>query len=463
MANTMIWFRNDLRLHDNETLLKAIKKGEKVLPVFCFDERWFENTFLQFPKTDTFRANFLIESVKDLKNNLQKIGSNLLVCVGKPENIIPELASMYEIKEVFVSAEITDEEIKIENQIEKKLWKKGIALEKVWQSTLYPLENLPYPIKNLPDIFTQFRKSVEYKIKIKNILPTPQKINTVNSTTWGEIPTLSSLGLSSLQKDERQVLDFKGGESQALARLQTYLWKTEALSHYKETRNNLIGENYSSKFSPWLALGCISPRLIYSEVKKYEYKITKNDSTYWLIFELLWRDYFKFVAKKYGNKIFQLNGIHNKNLQWIENQSLFEAWKNAKTGIPFIDANMRELNYTGFMSNRGRQVVASFLTKDLKINWTWGAMYFESKLIDYDVCSNWGNWIYVAGVGNDPRENRYFNVITQAKKYDPKNEYIKLWIPELANNSETDFYNFDKIENANSYMQYPKPIIKLKE
>jgi deoxyribodipyrimidine photo-lyase len=159
--------------------------------------------------------------------------------------------------------------------------------------------------------------------------------------------------------------------------------------------------------------------------------VTKNESTYWLIFELIWRDYFRMITKKYGNRIFKAGGIKNKILQLRQDPDIFKRWTEGQTGIPFIDANMRELKQTGFMSNRGRQNVASFLVKDLKIDWRMGASYFEYTLIDYDVHNNWGNWNYVAGVGNDPREDRYFNTQLQAQRYDPSGKYVKRWLPEL--------------------------------
>jgi deoxyribodipyrimidine photo-lyase len=218
-----------------------------------------------------------------------------------------------------------------------------------------------------------------------------------------------------------------------LRRLNHYLWGSNSIATYKETRNGLIGSDYSSKFSPWLAQGCLSPKLIYHEIRRYEREKTSNDSTYWLIFELLWRDYFRLIGKKYGNRIFFKTGPQNKPMRHLrDNMELFHSWAEGKTGVPFIDANMRELNATGFMSNRGRQNTASFLVKDLKINWQIGAEYFESQLIDYDPCSNWGNWNYVAGVGSDPREDRYFNILTQARNYDAKGDYVRLWCPELA-------------------------------
>jgi len=225
---------------------------------------------------------------------------------------------------------------------------------------------------------------------------------------------------------------YKGGETEGNKRLKSYLWERGLLDTYKETRNGMLGDAYSTKLSAWLAIGALSPRKVYEEVKQYEQERIRNKSTYWLIFELLWRDYFRFIAKKYGIRLFQVSGIQDKGIDYRNDIAIFERWKNGETGVPFIDANMRELNASGFMSNRGRQNVASFLIKDLKVNWTWGAAYFESLLIDYDVCSNWGNWNYIAGVGNDPREDRYFNIMSQAKRYDPQGRYVRHWIPELA-------------------------------
>lgn len=430
----LIWFRNDLRIHDHEVLHKALqKKDTQIIPFYCFDERHYQDTALGFPKTDTFRAKFIIEAVQNLRQNLQDLGSNLIIRKGKPEEEILKIASDYGIKAVYTHQEVTHEELQVEQSLQEELWAKKIAFETFWGSTLFHLADLPYPIQSLPDIFTQFRKSVERRIKVRATFPKPTQLTELpEGLAEGEIPSLAQLGLADSAADQRSVLAFKGGEQAAWQRLKNYIWEQDLLKEYKETRNGLLGADYSSKFSAWLALGCISPRAIYEQVKRYEKDRISNQSTYWLVFELIWRDYFRFVAKKFGNAIFFQKGIKGKlPFKLYENEKLFEKWKNGKTGIPFIDANMIELKETGFMSNRGRQNVASFLVKDLQIDWTWGAMYFESVLIDYDVCSNWGNWNYVAGVGNDPRENRYFNIISQAKRYDSKGEYTKYWLPEL--------------------------------
>jgi deoxyribodipyrimidine photo-lyase len=190
--------------------------------------------------------------------------------------------------------------------------------------------------------------------------------------------------------------------------------------------------DYSSKFSPYLALGCLSARFIYHETKRYERERTSNQSTYWLIFELLWRDYFHFVARKYGSSLFLEGGIKNQPNRTRRSEKLIRAWKEGQTGNPFVDANMRELKATGYMSNRGRQNVASYFVKDLNQDWRVGAAWFESMLLDYDPCSNYGNWNYIAGIGNDPRENRYFNTVKQAHNYDGKGVYTHHWLPELS-------------------------------
>jgi deoxyribodipyrimidine photo-lyase len=430
MQNIIFWFRNDLRLHDNEALLQATKAG-KVIPVYIFDERQFKSTSLGFKRTGDFRAKFLLESVENLRENLRKIGSDLIIRTGKPEEILAIMAAEWQAAAVYASKEVTQEETTIEAKLSKKLKPLNIEIELIWIATLYHARDLPFQINFLPDIFTEFRKKVERSAKVRPTFDVLTQLPAIEKEIeLGQIPTLQDLGFEQNSTlDSRSVLDFKGGEDEALKRLDDYIWQKDLLKNYKETRNGLIGGDYSSKFSAWLSLGCISPRKIYEEVKKYEAEVVTNDSTYWLVFELIWRDYFHFVALKFGTRIFKTSGIKNDLMkQWKHDNVKFENWINGQTGVDFVDANMKELQLTGFMSNRGRQNVASYLIKDLGIDWTWGASYFESQLLDYDVCSNWGNWNYIAGVGNDPREDRYFNIATQVEKYDKNGDYMKLWL-----------------------------------
>lgn len=430
----LVWFRNDLRLSDHVALTRAIQQSQEVIPVYCFDPRQFGPTEFGFPKTGSHRANFLIQSIQSLRTSLKSIQGNLVVLQGKPEEELIKLAEETGAKAIFFSKEVTSEERNVDKSLERTAFSKGIACESFWQSTLYHIDDLPFPVKQTPEVFTHFRKEVEKQSKVRATLPTPKAINYPAEDLKGkegEIPELEIWGLGKPEAGSLSWMEVKGGEESALGRLRSYFWEKDLLKVYKETRNGLIGMDYSSKFSPWLALGCISPRTIYEEVKKYERERKKNDSTYWLIFELIWRDYFRFIAKKHGDKIFNIQGIRHQKDSWRRDKAQFQRWVEGLTGVPFVDANMRELKATGFMSNRGRQNVASFLVNDLGIDWTWGASYFESQLIDYDVCSNWGNWMYVGGVGNDPRENRYFNILRQAKNYDKKGDFVRLWIPEL--------------------------------
>ncbi len=427
LKTILVWFKSDLRLADNETWYRACQDGDFVIPVFIFDPRQFHPHPLGFNRVGAFRAQFLIESVLALKQNLASQGSELIVRIGEPEFIINQMASDYKVSDVYTAREIVNDEVFIMNKIEHRLNQLSVSLKQYWTSTMIHYEDIPWPIQRLPDMFTQFRKEVESESAVRAAFPIPE-IKPLPEIDPGVIPALEDLGLTQIARDNRSVIDYGGGEEKAWWRLNDYIWKKDLLQHYKETRNGLIGTDYSSKLSLALAHGCISSKSVYHEVKKYETERLKNDSTYWLIFELLWRDYFRFVAKKYGTRIFHESGIRNKKVQWKNDMEAFEKWRLGETGVRFVDANMKELLHTGYMSNRGRQNVASYLTKDLGINWTFGAAWFESQLIDYDPSSNWLNWAYVSGVGNDPRQDRYFNIESQVKRYDPKGDYMKRWL-----------------------------------
>jgi len=428
MRTSVVWFKSDLRLYDNETLYRAVEQSDRVIPVYCIDYSHFQRSEFGFWKTGNFRAKFLLESLSDLDANLRKIGSGLWLVKGKPEIEIPKIVQQYEAQRVYAKKEVAYEEKKTAERVEKELWKNKCSLEIYSTSTLYHSQDLPFPINEIPDVFTNFRKNVETETLIREVFPSPGQINSPNVPDLN-LPDLEDLGLEEIKPDKRQSIDFKGGESSGRERLQYYFFESHHLANYKEIRNGMTGADFSTKFSPWLTTGCLSPRGIYHEIKKYEKLYGANDSTYWLIFELMWRDYFRFMMKKYHNKFFQQNGIKKRDPNMpLHNQELLEKWINGKTGDDFVDANMMELKYSGYMSNRGRQNVASYLVNDLNLDWRYGAAYFEQQLIDYDVCSNWGNWAYQAGVGNDPRGKRQFNTQKQAEDYDPDGKYRKLWL-----------------------------------
>jgi deoxyribodipyrimidine photo-lyase len=428
MKTSLVWFKTDLRLHDNETFVKAIAQSDAVIPVYCFDDSHFVTTVYGFQKTGSFRTQFLLESLSDLDANLRALGSGLLILKGKPEIEIPKIVQQFKATKVFAKREVSYEEKQTEALVQAELFKLQCEFQTCSTSTLYHAEDLPFSIKDIPDVFTNFRKKTEKDAIIRTAFEKPTKITSPEIEPLN-LPTLDELGVSVVTMDQRAALQFKGGESVAIARLNHYFFESKCISNYKETRNGLVGADYSSKFSAWLALGCLSPRFIHQELKKYELQFGANESTYWLVFELLWRDYFRFMMKKYNSKFFQLAGIQNKGIPVNKhNTHQLHEWMDGQTGVDFVDANMIELKLTGFMSNRGRQNVASYLCNDLHLDWRYGAAYFEQQLIDYDVCSNWGNWAYLAGVGNDPRGNRYFNIEKQASDYDKNKVYRNLWL-----------------------------------
>jgi len=426
--STLYWFRNDLRLEDNPALQEALESGNDLVPVFVFDERWWQNDSWGFQKTGAFRTQFLLESVADLQRQLKAIGSNLLIRKGHTTAVFQELIEAYDCNAIFAQKEHTSEEITLEEEVAGLL--PAGALHLVEGFTLSNLSKLPFAISELPDQFTQFRKAVEKQGEWR---PLAEKVLSIPSADIPEstMPVMADFNQRRPGLDLRAALEFKGGSSEARKRLDHYFWDTKRLGVYKKTRNGLIGADYSSKFSPWLANGSISARAIVKEIHKYEEEHGANESTYWLIFELLWRDYFRLVSMKYGNAVFQEKGIKHEEKQWSKDLSLFGTWLEGKTNDAFVNANMRELTKTGWMSNRGRQNVASYLVHDLNIDWRMGAAAFEHFLLDYDPCSNYGNWMYVAGVGNDPRPNRKFNTNRQADMYDPKGAYQQLWNNEM--------------------------------
>ena len=422
--NSLVWFRNDLRVDDHNGLKSAIENSNKVIGFFCFNPQYYKENNLGFKKVDVFRLKFLIETIENLKQNLKKNNITLIIKVGNPIEELIKIISEKKINNIYLQKEWTRDEIDEENCLRKKCT--NVVFYNTYDQFLYHPKDVDGEF--ISDIFTSFRKYCEKKVDVRHISYLSKKLGTKNLLNDSyHTPSLHQLGFENFDIDDRSAFPFLGGSDSAKERLNYYLWRTKKISYYKHTRNGLIGLDYSSKFSAWLSNGSISPREIYWEIKEYERDIMKNQSTYWLIFELIWRDFFKYISLKYGNKIFMIGGILDKNYLWKNDIKLFNDWINGKTTEQFVNANMIELKQTGWMSNRGRQNVASFLAKDLKIDWRWGAKYFESKLIDYDVHSNYGNWMYVSGVGNDPRD-RKFNIKFQAERYDSENKYQKMWL-----------------------------------
>ena len=330
----------------------------------------------------------------------------------------------------------------------RDLLPKATSFHFTWGKTMYHKDDLPYEISEIPMTSKAFRINTEKAASVRTIFEKPKNMNLIDVEDWGTIPQPSELGLNS-SHDLQEEPFLKGGETAALERLKYYTVESELLTSYKWNRNKSLGLDYSSKLSPYLALGAISPRKIYHVVKDYEKNIKRNISTWWLVFEVVWRDFFTFKGMRMGTAIFKTDGYSKKEVEFTNDEQHFKKWCSGQTGVPFIDAHMRQLNQTGYMSNRGRVNCASYFVHDLKIDWTWGAAYFESKLIDYDVSANWMNWHMQA------YEIWYTNPVHQSLKYKSK-EYLQRWIPELSHIDDAYIYAPWLLKISPRY--YPTPI-----
>lgn len=431
------WLRCDLRIDDNLLLRAASEGATSLVPIYVFDLRRFNvvTRYAGARKCSARRARFLIESLQCLRQRLEALGSGVAVAIGRPEEVIPDLCAA--CKSVYVTEGVCSEEQAEEAKVAKSLKRTGAELQKVWGNTLYMPQDCGFK-GSAPLLFTAFKNLVEGRGKIEDpidspskVPPLPQGIESLDKALKF-LPTLLELGYTSQEAaeaevdDPRGVLIFRGGELAALERLQGWMFRDDRLKDYFDIRNGMKGEAYSSKLSPWLALGCISPRRIWKEAQRYERQRVKNKSTYWLIFELTWRDFFFYMAKSQGSRLFLQGGITGDNSPWNGSMAALQKWKEGRTGDPLVDVNMRELSATGFMSNRGRQNVASYLIFDLEVDWRYGAAHFEELLLDYDPCANWGNWVAAAGLTGQ-RVNK-FNTKKQLNDYDPHREYVNHWL-----------------------------------
>ena len=422
MNKGIVWFRNNLRILDNECVTRALDECDEVLCVYVLEPRTW-NLSAEFARMSSIRAKFILESLQQLEIEIKELGGTIEFIKGRAVDEIPRLLQKYGADMCYAQKEDAWEETEQERLLADQIKLILTGGKGIWEET-----DLPFALGDLPTVFSSFRRKVEKKMQIRNLFPSPKSMAcSWNSKT--ELPTLISLGFEECPKDGRAVLDFRGGAKEAKKWMNQWIWERDCLKDYKETRNGLVGADYSSKLSPWLSIGCISAAEVYWEIKKYEEDRVANDSTYWLFFELLWREFLRFVARRYGSQIFQRNGIKDSDeKKTLGDPKTFQRWKEGRTPNTFVNANMIELAKTGWMSNRGRQNVASYLVHDLGQDWLAGARHFEEHLIDYDPCSNYGNWMYLGGVGNDPRPNRAFNLEKQAEFYDPDERFRKLWL-----------------------------------
>ena len=398
-----------------------------MLPVYCHDPKMDAATTWGGVRMDDHRRHFLAATLADLKSQLAARGSMLLEVTGAPEVVLPALMDAVGAGAIHCESIAAPEEMA---QI-AVLRSAGIVVETCWQSSLLAPTDLPFQAAQMPDVFTSFRQAIERAKVVPALpLPVPPRVPACPDISDIDAALLHRSGLLPITHDPRSsfpydLAAFAGGETAAAAHLVRYFG--QELAHtYKQTRNGLAGTDYSSKFSPWLASGALSARSACAALRQFEATQGANDSTYWLWFELMWRDYFRLLHLKYGRRLYLAQGLSQAPPP-SHNGRRFQRWCIGETGEPLVDAGMRELAATGYLSNRLRQVVASFLIYDLGCDWRAGAAWFESQLLDYDVCSNQGNWLYAAGRGTDPRGGRRFNPQKQTQDHDPTGVYRALW------------------------------------
>ncbi|NVJ59397.1 MAG: DASH family cryptochrome [Gammaproteobacteria bacterium] len=417
MSNAVFWFTNDLRLSDNLALRRACEQETHLDLVYCIDPKWMRPNALNCKTIGKHRYRFILEALNELNQQLKKHGQHLNVYFESPERLFNRLYNEHDVRRIYHSINAGYNERRFFNRIHETA--DDLSTISAHTHTLFEPFELPFQIIQLPNTFSKFRKKIETShLIIKQPLSESQLPKPNNrALDWLKILQSPEVGADPY---------FNGGEKSGLAHVSHYFENNFAQS-YKQTRNSLDVWEESTKFSPWLAIGCVSPRQVVARLKRHEENFGANESTYWILFELLWREYFQWYAHAHGAKLFQFTGINNHHPFTSFYGERFQRWRQGNTPFPIVNACMKQLNATGYMSNRGRQLVASCFIHELKLDWRYGAAYFEQQLIDYDVGSNWGNWQYLAGVGADPRGSRRFNLEKQTQTYDPEHKFINSW------------------------------------
>lgn len=434
---SLIWFRKNLRIYDNRCLDTTLRNSDKVVAVFIIDPCFFQNTKYGFKRLSDFRLSFLYESIEQLRSNLELLNIHLNIIQGDSFTVLSEIIKQEKISDLYYEKDIAAEERAIEKEIKKAF--SNINFNKFNANYIFKYDEIKGRVKKLQDTFTKFRKYHEQDfLESKKVIINPnyshksESIN-LNEENYRKIDMEILANLQTLKNqinvlcDTRATFLYKGGEEAGLDRIKNFIWEQKSIKRYKRTRNGLMGRNFSSRFSAWLANGSISVNFVMHEIEKFENDVLKNESTYWLKFELLWREYFRLLYGKYKKKSFFLKGPHDRETYNDLDEELCNKWINGKTGQAFIDANMICLKQTGYLSNRGRQNVVSYFIHELKQDWRFAASYLESMLIDYDIFSNWLNCSYIAGLMGTAEAHK-FDLNHQVNSYDPKRHFIKHWL-----------------------------------
>lgn len=453
----LVWFRNDLRLRDNPALHKAAEDKQGVIAVYVHCDAYVKRFPIASVRLDFIRRHLVI-----LARELAKLNIPLqLIHVKKPEKIAPALLALvkeHDIQQVYFNAEYPLDELERDRQVNQLLKEQGIGVKRCHDRVIVP----PGMIRNGQGepykVFTAFKRKWLQTVMPLHLQPLglPAKqpaMPAVKPATQRDITQLFS---SHTLRNLEQL--WPAGEDEAYARLDTFI--ETGITDYQDKRDFPAIDGTSS-LSPYFAIGAISPRQAIAAVLTFthgEWDGNNAGANCW-IGELIWREFYQHVVVDFPqvckHKAMQ---AHTEAFPWRNDKKLFTAWCKGNTGIPIVDAAMRQLNTTGWMHNRLRMVVAMFLTKNLQMDWRLGEAYFMEQLIDGDLAANNGGWQWSASTGTDAAPYfRVFNPVSQSQRFDPKGEFIRNWVPELAHVSDREIHNLQQVPG------YPPPIVDLSE
>jgi len=434
-------FRRDFRITDNTGLIECIKNSDTVYPIFIFTPEQIKNNDY---KSDN-AVQFMITSLKYLAKKI-----DMTFCYGDYVKVLKEMVKKYKIDSIYTNTDYTKYAIKREKDIVKLAKDLGIEFKYFDDICLFKPGTVLTGGKKIYQKFTPFYNTC-LTIKVEE----PKRINLDN----GMIKKANfkySINMSEMNKyyKHNDNINIDGGRKEGLKILKNL----DKFKKYDDTRNTLSIE--TTQLSGYLKFGCVSIRECYHKMKK---KFGKKDP---LIRQLIWRDFYYHLGNGFIDRFGKSLKPKYDNIKWDYNASRLQKWKDGNTGYPVVDACMKQINNTGYMHNRGRLIVASFLVKNLQINWEQGEKYFAQKLLDYDVLVNNGNWQWVSGSGADSMPYfRIFNPWTQSEKFDPKCEYIKHWLPNLKDVENKHLHQWEKFytEYDLKEIDYVKPMIDYKE
>ena len=416
MSTAILWLRRDLRLHDQPALRAALDGAERVVPVFCFDDG-----LLKGRHASGSRTQFLLECLADLDRSLRERGSRLFVRHGRPDRELPKLARELEAQAVHFSADVSPFARARQEQVTQALKADRITAKP--HPGLFAVDRLREVRTGSGDpytVFTPFYRNWEAQPR-RDVLGPPRRLADPGSrVAAGSLPRLEDLGL---EQECREPMP--GGEDAARRGLSRFL--SGPLEGYEDGRDVLTGEHVS-RLSPYLHFGCLSPREV-------EHRLGTGQGSIAFRRQLCWRDFYAHVLGHFpANARSEYQVRYRGTIRWSHARQRFAAWCEGQTGFPAVDAGMRQLRREGWMHNRARLLVGSFLTKDLGIDWRWGERWFMRLLLDGDEASNNGNWQWIASVGVDPQPafRRIFNPARQQERFDPSGEYVRRYLPELA-------------------------------